>query len=381
MKLIIIESLDTMINPIPDICQFIKKHAGSINNGKYKFIHQDKTTFVVKVKNQTVNQNIEITKQGITCVSCEYLNGKLCGDHITLAMSGQITKLYGYDDGLKDGPYHLCDELSLLCVDGLFVKGMEHGLQNKYTKLQTGRKNITSVTYDNDVMHGPYTKWTVDGWFKSSMVGGKLNGIYTRCTEHDDQLTEYGSGIMVNDELHGPYEINTLTSHTQYSYDDGKINGLWQQWNNDGKLLVRTYYTDNLRHGSHTEWYPHGQIKLSTQYINGLEHGECKEMDEHGLIQEIGHYHNGVEHGEWIYHSSDGTIRARKYVEDGFVVANGDTQVDVWIRALNVQIRARINQLFNVYESAVNKYSRIPSDYFELPNELKYIILSHIVEH
>jgi antitoxin component YwqK of YwqJK toxin-antitoxin module len=102
-------------------------HNNGIIEGEHKTYYNTKLSI-------TNPQNKQIYKK------CNYVNGKIVGEHITYYESGQICKIYNYVDGEKNGKY-ICYFKNTTNTDklkieetGNFVNDKEEGYFTTYNK-------------------------------------------------------------------------------------------------------------------------------------------------------------------------------------------------------------------------------------------------------
>jgi len=142
-----------------------------------------------------------------------------------------------------------------------------------------------SLRKKDQVKHGPYQKFTLDGTLleEGTYVDGQLHG----------ELKKYIAGKIASIET---MEMGVYQGLYQSFYPDGGVNsvgiyeqdkmvGVWKRYYKNGQLMEEVSFEGNLENGPFKEYYENGNIKAEGTYRNGdFEHGELLLYNEQGEL-------------------------------------------------------------------------------------------------
>ena len=118
------------------------------------------------------------------------------------------------------------------------------------------------------------------------------------------EVDEYGY-------LYGPYDIHR--GNTQ--------NGVYEEWTDDGQIVVRENYKDGKMDGVCEEWWEDGKLRYRENYKKGVLEGPYEYRNSKGNLIERGNYKNKKYHGliekwdEW----SDGVLVSREQYKEAIL--------------------------------------------------------------
>lgn len=116
-------------------------------------------------------------------------------------------------------------------------------------------------------------KW----WYKSGKLGSEI-GYVNDSVVSEKYYDEKGTQI-INGELKKYYIGRKRTEYT-YMIKNGKLDTLIN-YDEKGKLYLKTPYSNGKRNGIEKEYYPNGKLKLRKSYVNDMETEEQR-YDENG---------------------------------------------------------------------------------------------------
>jgi antitoxin component YwqK of YwqJK toxin-antitoxin module len=226
-------------------------------------------------------------------------------------------------------------------------------------------------------LHGEYKAWWINGidglfdnsqlWEQKNYVEGKLHGEYKEWNK-DGKLKEHC--FYKDGKLEGEWvryingKLNILSN-----YKEGKLHGKYTEYKEDGTYLKECFYTEckliNL-----ITYNTSGHLELKKSLINYdtyelSRYYECDGKLHYQVIMEgdkwNGEYkswwHNGNKciettykddeiHGEYTYWNEDGTLREKKYYNEGMIELNNSNFYISPTNYLNCDIKDTIVVLF-----------------------------------
>ncbi len=207
-------------------------------------------------------------------------------------------------------------------------EGSYHG---DYTNYHTGNASISSVyPYRNDSLHGPYTRYYLNGQISDEGIYYKGNRQGLSTTYHPNGK-KMGEIFYVDGHPNGPrfyfdpegeierieyFKMGTIVK--MEAYQDGK-RVYTADVHKPMDLLILKYPNGFLRFrinrtGSHfqgkAEWfYGNGQLEIDGQYVDGERDGKWTYYYPNGKIQSTGLYHLGTRVDEWKYYWPNGEFQ------------------------------------------------------------------------
>jgi len=98
----------------------------------------------------------------------------------------------------------------------------------------------------------------------------------------------------------------------EYQFSNGMFHGEAKQWNKNGQMTMRAFYSQDKLDGLYTAWYHNGIKANEVEYRNNLKTGRSLAWHENGRMKTDGNYVDGLNHG-WF----------RRWLPDGTLVADG----------------------------------------------------------
>ena len=142
-----------------------------------------------------------------------------------------------------------------------------------------------SVRKKDNVKHGPYKKYTLDGGLveEGEYVDGAIEG--ERKKFENGRL--FAIETIADGKFHGLYQSfypdGSLNSVGNYENDE--MVGVWKRYYRNGQLMEEVSFEGNLENGPFKEYYENGSIKAEGQYLDGdQEHGELRLYNEKGVL-------------------------------------------------------------------------------------------------
>ncbi len=114
--------------------------------------------------------------------------------------------------------------------------------------------------------------------------------------------------------LYKKYYPDTKTMTHYATFDTKKMsrfNGLYQEWYDDGTLIIKGNYVKHKKEGF---WLEHG---LQGEYKNGLREGKWTSSEKDGKSSQEINFKDGKIHGDYIFYDSTGTITAHEIYLNG----------------------------------------------------------------
>ena len=88
------------------------------------------------------------------------------------------------------------------------------------------------------------------------------------------------------------------------------------RWSNGQLRMSGNFNKDGKEHGRFQEFSEDGQIILRANFVNGERHGKIEEFYQNGQIRGIGNFVNGKRHGEFVFNHDNGQLGASKNCEN-----------------------------------------------------------------
>jgi antitoxin component YwqK of YwqJK toxin-antitoxin module len=137
----------------------------------------------------------------------------------------------------------------------------------------------------DQVKHGPYKKYTLDGQLLEEGVyeEGEVNGIRKKYVDGKIAAIE----TVKEGVFHGLYQSFYPNGgvNSEGFYDEEQMVGVWKRFYKNGQVLEEVTFEDNIENGPFKEYYENGNIKAEGAYLNGdQEHGELLLYNEKGEL-------------------------------------------------------------------------------------------------
>jgi antitoxin component YwqK of YwqJK toxin-antitoxin module len=114
------------------------------------------------------------------------------------------------------------------------------------------------------------------------------------------------------------YDTGVLKSLTTYYHD--KREGISMEFTNNGSVLRRCNYHNDLREGEYKE-YNYGNVREERRYLNGKIEGIVKIYYDNTLkVMEEGSYKNGLRDGVSKWYDQNGNVSIEYIYENGELV-------------------------------------------------------------
>lgn len=153
------------------------------------------------------------------------------------------------------------------------------------------------------------------GWWKIYNEDGKYKGY------EPNQLVEEGE--YVNNKKTGvwtKYYPNGNKKH-ELTFANNVANGYAKIYYRSGQLQEEGIWKTNRWEGQYKYYHEDGTLKYQWNYNeSGKREGEQLYFHENGVLMYIGNWKNGKEAGELIEYYEDGSIKAKRYFDDGNVI-------------------------------------------------------------
>lgn len=114
----------------------------------------------------------------------------------------------------------------------------------------------------------------------------------------------------VREEFHGNRRIKS-----RIHLIGGQRHGDFEVWGDDGGILIRGWYEDDLAAGKWRTYQEGGAIKSTTIYVDGKKHGLHEEFKPSGQVSKSGTYDAGARTGMWLF-EGDGEATTCNYLND-----------------------------------------------------------------
>jgi antitoxin component YwqK of YwqJK toxin-antitoxin module len=153
------------------------------------------------------------------------------------------------------------------------------------------------------------------GWWKVVNSDGKYKGY------DSDQLVEEGE--YLNNKKTGvwtKYYPNGNQKH-ELTFANSIANGYAKIYYRSGQLQEEGVWKLNKWQGQYKYYYENGSMKYDWDYnASGKREGQQKYFHENGVLQYLGGWKGGKEAGELVEYYADGSIKAKRFFDDGNVI-------------------------------------------------------------
>ena len=186
-----------------------------------------------------------------------------------------------------------------------------------------------------------------DGFFKDDYPEGEFKRYYANGALQS-ALIYSNQGTTADAKI---YRQNGFIA-AQGQYVNQQKEGLWQFYSGieNGYLLIKEFYSKNLRHGESlklypdgtvaermnynndvasgewTKYYPNGNISLKSAMKEGKIEGKLESWFEDGQIQLLGEYRQDRKEGKWLIYEKDGSLMYEINYVNGIT---SDRQMDI----------------------------------------------------
>jgi antitoxin component YwqK of YwqJK toxin-antitoxin module len=275
----------------------------------------------------------------------QYEDGKLNGVDSIFYENGNINKIIGFKNGLKEGDFFEYSLYGGLIEHSVFKAGKANGntvinyeigegfkhykatqidnkIEGELHEYFDSGENLSIVKYVNNIRQGEALTYYRNGqiYSKANYLDGKLDGDYISYYQNGKPYKQgkYKKGTAVG-EWKTFYKNGTVKSIENYD-EKGKLNGHKIEYDYDGKI----YYEYDYLKGDLTAYkyydkkgnvikeskkskgkfwfegyYPNGIKKVEGYYeFQGGKTGEWKYYDKFGNLEEISNYTEGKANGE-----------------------------------------------------------------------------------
>lgn len=102
-------------------------------------------------------------------------------------------------------------------------------------------------------------------------------------------------------KIYSSYHDNGQVKERYYKNENGEKDGLYDMWDDEGKIKVKSTYTNGQLHGLCEIWYGNGQLSERFNYKDGKRNGLCEIWWEDGTQVEKSYYidNEKVTEKEW----------------------------------------------------------------------------------
>ncbi|TND07191.1 MAG: morn variant repeat-containing protein [Bacteroidetes bacterium] len=247
-----------------------------------------------------------------------FADGLLYGPSEYFYSNGQVMRLVSYDAGRKNGYWNEYDSTGAVT---LMIEYRLDVLDGNYRQWENG-KQIKDYWYANGLLHGSQLDMNVKGdtVLYENYSAGKFHGIQKRyengkCVyaamysdgSRNGEVNSYAvtSGVLLLREWFTMDHVDSTLARYVNGYDkyfrrydrNGKLHGIYEEWNDNGKLLVRGTYVHGLKSGEWTVYYPEGQKKSTVTFVDGKAHGLFQRTYPNGKKILVQRFENGEAKG------------------------------------------------------------------------------------
>jgi len=158
-------------------------------------------------------------------------------------------------------------------VEEKSTRKIEYASENKLNIItlnySNGNPRIT-VTYTNEIKHGPYEEYYFNG-------NKKVVGTYNNGDKNGNWTWFYESG-----------QVETKTN-----YVNGNLDGKEESFHKNGELSTVTKYRNGNKIDKSISYFDDGVLESSTMYVNNKQHGRKEFYDPSGKLQLVRFYNYG----------------------------------------------------------------------------------------
>ncbi len=265
-----------------------------------------------------------------------YTEGNPKGELEQYHANGKLHKKRNYKDGKINGVEKIYFSNGALNAEYNYVDGLSNGAYTKYYK--NGTKSEVGNT-SNGYYDGDWKLYHPDGTLMNEFTynEGELNGVYK---EYDIDGKLYYDFVYKNDEFieykyynkseniikeakkkkgefyyQGYSPLGDLETEGMYDVKGGK-EGEWKYYEN-GVLIDKGTYTDNLLQGKYFEFHKSGQKKSIIEYKNDSLSGYYAGYHKNGNMSRQGWHKKGKSYGTWISYYGNGKIKEKNFYHKG----------------------------------------------------------------
>jgi len=251
--------------------------------------------------------------------------------------NGKLYSEIPFKDGNRHGTEKTLHLNANITSEITYVEGV---LQGPYKSYHADGEIFETGTYKEDLLQGPYTSYYPDGTLQSeaSYLDGSLDGSYTfydydgkkhyNFTYKKGDIIDYryfnkkGEVLKEGKKRGGEFYYNgfapngNLTSEGLYDVSGGR-KGEWKYYGQNGNLISKGTFEDDLTQGIYTRYYPDGTKEWSGNFRNDTLTGYYANYLRNGNIENQGGYKNGLQQGEWRFHYADGSLKSINFLHKG----------------------------------------------------------------
>jgi antitoxin component YwqK of YwqJK toxin-antitoxin module len=223
----------------------------------------------------------------------------------------------------------------------LYVNGKPNGHSNSY---DIYGKLKSKGDYKNGLKDGYWEESTfkfyyvTSGWINKEVghfLLGDKNGEWNSYIKHDIVKTiTYDMGRIIlevqydkNQKLYSKFNLVSMLFEKYYpngkienmgeNNERGERTGEWSFFNENGKLVEKTYYKNDLENGDYEIYDVDGYLEVKGTKKNNKKYGRELIYFQSGQIASIGNYINDKKVGLWENFSSRGNIIERNNYKMG----------------------------------------------------------------
>lgn len=266
---------------------------GVIENVETKIIKTNKGNVVEKKYKNRDNSIQKIVRK---------LNDTLEGKQEVYSYLGKLKEIINYTKGVKNGKHIFFSDKGTLFYEYNYINGKKTGAFKKvpegyapeYYALEEGRYN------DKEELTGEFTcylqdKKTVDSLGKmnenrfvilsGTYKDGKKVGLWKTFDEKGKLLKKTNFTNNDNDLYESKkYYNNSKKLKSSVKYNTKKNVGVRKEYYVNEKLKSEISYKNEVKDGLHKEYYEDGQLKVTGEWKEGDKIGNWKEYNQQGLI-------------------------------------------------------------------------------------------------
>lgn len=274
-----------------------------------------------------------------------------------LKKDGDYEEYYPEEEG---GGIKLQYHMTGGCLNGEYKEYYDNGNIIKISHYKDGKLNgeckswwhngnISMVTrHEDNKLHGKFLEYRYDGTLdrECEYKEGKLHGRYIEYKEDGTYLKEcfYTEGKLINLRTYNTSGILTLKK----SLIINDTYELTRYYEGDGKLHYKVIMVGGKWNGEYNSWWHNGNKCIETTYKDDKIHGE------------------------YTYWNEDGTLREKKYYNEGIIELNNSNFYISPTNHLHCDIKDTIAVLFYTEENFCKDFLSKFKNFSNITNHIKY---------
>ncbi|CAM3313458.1 tetratricopeptide repeat protein [Aequorivita lipolytica] len=280
----------------------------------YFSVGEEIPEFIIPYKEDEVQEKAsEYYANGKLYSEIPFQDGNRHGKEKTFHLNGNVLNEFTYVDGKLQGSYKSYHKNGKISEVGTYEEDL---LQGSYTSYYPDETLKSEARYVDNSLDGSFTFYDYDGkkYYNYTYKRGDI--IDYRFFNKKGEVLKEGKKRGGEFYYNGFAANGNLTSEGLYDVSGGR-KGEWKYYGQNGNLMAKGTFEDDLTKGIYTSYFPNGTTEWIGNYRNDTLTGYYANNHKNGNIENQGGYKNGLQQGEWRFYYTDGSLKSVNFFHKG----------------------------------------------------------------